>query len=98
MVKNLPANAGDTKDVGLIHGSGRSPGGGHSNPLQYPCLEKSWIEKPDRLQSTGLQEAHTPEVTSAHAHTTLDLHKNVLPSHLLFWSLTVAHATFHVIG
>ena len=36
MVKNLPANAGDMR---LIHGSGRSPGGGHGNPLQYSCLE-----------------------------------------------------------
>ena len=36
MVKNLPANAGDT---GLIPGSGRSPGGGHGTPLQYSCLE-----------------------------------------------------------
>ena len=36
-VKNLPANAGD---VGLIPGSGRPPGGGHANPLQYFCLEK----------------------------------------------------------
>ena len=33
MVKNLPANAGDIKDVGSIPGSGRSPGGGHDNPL-----------------------------------------------------------------
>ena len=40
VVKNLPANAGDTKDAGLISGSGRSPrGGGHGNPLQYSCLE-----------------------------------------------------------
>ena len=39
VVKNLPANAGDTKDVGLIPGSGRSPGGGHGNPFQYSCLE-----------------------------------------------------------
>ena len=39
MVKNPPANAGDTGDVGLIPGLGRSPGGGHSNPLQYSCLE-----------------------------------------------------------
>ena len=37
--KNLPANAGDTRDSGLIPGSGRSPGGGHGNPLQYSCLE-----------------------------------------------------------
>ena len=39
VVKNLPGNAGDIRDVGLILGSGRSPGGGHSNPLQYSCLE-----------------------------------------------------------
>ena len=37
--KNLPANAGDVRDEGLIPGSGRSPGGGHGNPLQYSCLE-----------------------------------------------------------
>ena len=39
MVKNLPDNAGDRKDVGLIPGLGRFPGGGHGNPLQYSCLE-----------------------------------------------------------
>ena len=39
MVKNLPANAGDIRDVGLIPGWGRSPGGGRDNPLQYSCLE-----------------------------------------------------------
>ena len=39
MVKNLPANAGDLRDAGLIPGLGRSPGGGHGNPLQYSCLE-----------------------------------------------------------
>ena len=40
VVKNLPANAGDTRDSGLIPGLGRSPGGGHDNPLQYSCLGK----------------------------------------------------------
>ena len=39
VVKNLPANAGDVRDTGVIPGSGRSPGGGHGNPLQYSCLE-----------------------------------------------------------
>ena len=38
-VKKLPANAGDVRDAGSILGSGRSPGGGHGNPLQYSCLE-----------------------------------------------------------
>ena len=39
VVENLPANAGDVRDIGLIPGSGRSPGGSHGNPLQYSCLE-----------------------------------------------------------
>ena len=39
VVKNLPANAGDIKDMGSIPGLGRFPGGGNGNPFQYPCLE-----------------------------------------------------------
>ena len=39
VVKSLPANAGDLRDVGLIPGSGRSPGEGNDNPLQYSYLE-----------------------------------------------------------
>ena len=39
VVKNLPANAGDTIDTGSTPGLGRSPGGGHGNPLQYSFLE-----------------------------------------------------------
>ena len=39
MVKNLTANAGDIRDTGSIPVSGRSPGGGHDNPLQCSCLE-----------------------------------------------------------
>ena len=41
MVKNLPANAGDLRDAGSLPGTGRSPGGGHGNPLQYSCLGNS---------------------------------------------------------
>ena len=39
VVKNLPANAGDVRDVGSIAGSERPPGGGNGNPLQRSCLE-----------------------------------------------------------
>ena len=39
MVKNPPAYVGDARDVGSIPGSGRSPGGGYGNPLQYSRLE-----------------------------------------------------------
>ena len=55
VVKNLPATAGNLRDEGWIPGSGKSPGGGHSNPLQYPCLENPWTEEPGRLQSMGSQ-------------------------------------------
>ena len=39
VVKNPPANAGDIRDTGSVPGLGRSPEGGHGNPLQYSCLE-----------------------------------------------------------
>ena len=41
LVKNLAASAGDTKEVGLIPGSGRSSREGNGNPFQYACLENS---------------------------------------------------------
>ena len=51
VVKNLPANARDARNVGLIPGSGRSLGGGNGDPLQYSCLENpwEWTEEPGRL-------------------------------------------------
>ena len=39
MVKNLPVNAGDIRDMGSVPRLGTAPAGGHSNPLQYSCLE-----------------------------------------------------------
>jgi len=39
--KELTCNAGDAGDVSLVPGSGRFPGGGHGNPLQYSCLENT---------------------------------------------------------
>ena len=53
VVKNLPANVGDLGDVSLIPGSGRSPGGGHSNPLQNSCLENTM----DRVVKSDTTEA-----------------------------------------
>ena len=41
LVKNLPGSAGDVRDMDLIPGSGRPPGEGNGNPLQYSCLENS---------------------------------------------------------
>ena len=62
VLKNLPANAGDIGDVGLILGLGRSPGGGHGNPLQYSCLENPmdggawWATVPSVAQSWDTTE------------------------------------------
>ena len=61
MVKNPPANAGD---VGSIPGTGRSPGGGNGNPLQYSCLENPM----DR----GAWQATVPGVTKS--KTRLSMH------------------------
>ena len=58
VVKNPPANAGD---VGLIPGSGRSPGDGNSNPLQYSCLGNPMDRGAWELQSMGVPESDTTE-------------------------------------
>ena len=49
VVKNPPPNAGDVRNTRSIPGSGRSPGGGHGNPLQYSCLENSMDRKAWRV-------------------------------------------------
>ena len=69
MVKKLPANAGDGWVAGLIPGSGRSPGGGNGNPLQYSCLENP-VDRGD-WQATvyGVtKESDTTECIHTHSH------------------------------
>ena len=62
VVKNLFANAGDVRDVDLIPGSGRSPGEGHDNPLQYYCPENPHGQR--RLLCPWVRkELDTTEVT-----------------------------------
>ena len=56
VVKNPPANAGD---AGLIPGSGRSPGEGNGNPLQYSCLGNPMDRGAGRLQTLGLGKSLT---------------------------------------
>ena len=57
VVKNPPANAGNTREVGSIPGLGRSPGGGNGNLLQYSCLKNPM----DR----GAWRAYSPRVTKS---------------------------------
>ena len=49
VVINLPANAGDLRDAGLIPGSGRSPGEGNGYPLQFLAWRIPWTEEPGGL-------------------------------------------------
>ena len=63
MVKNLPANAGDVRDIGSIPGLRGSPEGGHGNPLQYTCLETPKDRGAWRLQPQGGKESDTTEAT-----------------------------------
>ena len=63
MVKNLPANAEDTRDVGSIPGLGRSPGVGNDNLLQYSCLENSMGRGVWWPRVHGVAESDTAEHT-----------------------------------
>ena len=58
VVKNLPANAGDVRDTGLILGSGRSPGG-NGNPLQYSCLDNPMDKGAWRAIVHGVAKSRT---------------------------------------
>ena len=56
VVKNTPANAGDTGDAGSVPGLGRSPEEGNGNPLQYSCLENSMGRGPCRATVHGVSK------------------------------------------
>ena len=73
MVRNPPANAGDTRDSGLISGLRRSPKGGHGNPLQYSCTDNpmdsgAWWATVHRVAESDMTEA-TEHTTHTHTHT-----------------------------
>ena len=64
VVKSLPFNAGDIRDVGSVPGSGRSPGGGHGNSLQYSCLENPMARGAWQAIAHGFaKESDTTEAT-----------------------------------
>ena len=59
VVKNLPAKAGDVRDVDSVPGLGRSPGGGHGNPLQNPCPENPMDRGAWRATAHGVAKNQT---------------------------------------
>ena len=67
VVKNPVASTEDIRDVGSIPGSGRSPGGRHSNPLQYFCLGKSHRQR--NLVGYSPQDCKESDTAAATEHT-----------------------------
>ena len=59
VVKNLPASAGDARDMGSVPGLGRSPREGHSNPLQYSCLENPMDRGTWQVTAHGVAKSQT---------------------------------------
>ena len=68
MGKEFACNAGDAEDAGLITGSGRAPGGGHANPLQYSYLENPTDRKVWQATVHGVAKSQSQlRLLSTHA-------------------------------
>ena len=80
MVKNLSTNTVDIRDAGSIPGSGRSPGEGNGNPLQYSCLENSMDRRTWQvIVHGGHEESGVSErLTHTQTHTLINLSRYVL--------------------
>ena len=90
VVKNLPADAGDTRDASSILGSGRCPGVGNGNPLQYSYLGNPMDRKAWRITVHGVKkELDTTEwlYTHTHTHTHTTPHTNVPCSSGVRWCI-----------
>ena len=68
-MKNLPANVGGARDERLIPGSGRYPGVGNGNSLQYSCLENSLDRGTERATVHNVSESDMTEHARSHTHT-----------------------------
>ena len=69
-IKNLPAKAGDIRDLGSIPGLGRSPGGGNGNTLQNSCLENPMDREAWQATVHGVSKSQTTkQLTHTHTHT-----------------------------
>ena len=80
VIKKLPANAGDVRDLGSTPGMGRSPGGGSGNPLQYSCLENPMDGGAWWATVHGVTKSQTRLSMHTHAN---ELHRNWELFHLM---------------
>ena len=69
ILKRVSANAGDTRDISLIPGLRRFPGGGNGNPLQYSCLENYMDRGAWWATVHGVAELAMTECIHTHTHT-----------------------------
>ena len=89
MIKNPSANAGDVRDQGLTPGSGRSPGVGNGNPLQYSCLGNLTDRGAWRATVQGVVKSQT-QLTHTNTHTSRSLFSLLFfDCFLLIWSKRV---------
>ena len=87
IVKNLPANAWATGDISLIPGSGRFPGGGHGNPLQYSSLENPMDRGAWRAPVHGATEWDTTEqLSTAHKMDCMGVSTGSTDITLTYWN------------
>ena len=82
-IKKPPANTGNARDLGLIPGSGRSPGGGNGNPLQYSCLENPMDRGAWRATVHGVAKSRTQ--LKQLAHELLQSQDDIEPEHKSIW-------------
>ena len=88
MVKNPPASVGDIRDMGSIPGSGRSPGGGNDNPLQYSCLENPMDREALQAYSPcGCKESDMTEMLSMHKGSVCVLEETVFTMFCVWFSV-----------
>ena len=90
VLKNLPANAGGTRDTGLISGLGRSPEERNGNPLQYSCLENPMDR---RAWPWGCKELDMTELLGTHTYIDKDMN-----GFLGLWYCSVSRSGFWVPG
>ena len=96
MIKNVPANEGHAKDMGLIPGSRRSPGGGHGNPFQFSCLENSMDRGAWRAIVHRVAELDTTESICTHTYTHTNKNNNLQGDIVIFYKeqLSLVHCFY----
>ena len=96
MVKNLPANAGDIRDTGLIPGSGRSPGEGSGNPPQYFCLKNPTDRGAWQATVHGITKCRTQPSTHACIRNKINTNKATNSPRGYSVKLLASHESIHV--